>query len=110
MALFSSNNLEHTYPDPNNPRQLLARSEVDHRGTYSNFEHLEKCYIAIQGECRIPFGGCGQAVSGEIPEERLTAEQLVRVLEALKGDIAGTCGELTIVDAVRLAKTTMAQI
>ena len=48
-------------------------------------------------------------MSGEIPEERLIAEQqLMRVLEGLKGDIAGMCGELTIVDAVRLVKTTMA--
>ena len=43
-----------------------------------------------------------------IPEERPTAEQLVRVLEGLKGDIEGTCGELTIVDAVRQVKTAMA--
>ena len=42
-----------------------------------------------------------------IPEERPTAEQLVRVLEGLKGDIEGTCGELTIVDAVRQVKTAM---
>ena len=43
-----------------------------------------------------------------IPEERPTAEQLVRVLEGLKVDIEGTCGELTIVDAVRQVKTAMA--
>ena len=40
-----------------------------------------------------------------IPEERPTAEQLMRVLEGLKRDIEGTCGELTIVDAVRQVKT-----
>ena len=43
-----------------------------------------------------------------IPEERPTAEQLVRVLEGLKEDIEGTCGELMIVDAVRQVKTAMA--
>ena len=43
-----------------------------------------------------------------IPEERPTAEQLVRVLEGMKEDIEGTCGELTIVDAVRKVKTAMA--
>ena len=42
-----------------------------------------------------------------IPEERPTAEQLVRVLEGLKGDIEGPCAELTIVDAVRQVKTAM---
>ena len=35
-----------------------------------------------------------------IPEERPTAEQLVRVLEGLKGDIEGTCEELTIVKSI----------
>ena len=43
-----------------------------------------------------------------IPEERPTAEQLVRVLKGMKEDIEGTCGELTIVDAVRQVKTAMA--
>ena len=42
-----------------------------------------------------------------IPEERPTAEQLVRVLEGLKGDIEGPCEELTIVDAMRQVKTVM---
>ncbi len=32
--------LEHNYPDPNNPKQLLACSEVDRRGNY--FECLER--------------------------------------------------------------------
>ena len=43
-----------------------------------------------------------------IPEERPTAEQLVRVLEGLKGDIEGPCGKLTTMDAVRQVKTAMA--
>ena len=43
-----------------------------------------------------------------IPEERPTAKQLVRVLEGMKVDTEGTCGELTIVDAVRQVKTAMA--
>ena len=118
MALFSSNNeislmctqvfpgdlLEHNYPDPNNPRQLLARSEVDRRGTY--FEHLET-ELHKKG-AGYPLVGVVKQCLENIPEERPTAEQLVRVLEGLKGDIEGTCGELTIVDAVRQVKTTMA--
>ena len=43
-----------------------------------------------------------------IPEERPTAEQLARVLEGLKGDIEGSCGELTTMDAARHVKTAMA--
>ena len=43
-----------------------------------------------------------------IPEERPTAEQLLRILEGLKGDIEGPCGELTIMDAARQVKTAIA--
>ena len=42
-----------------------------------------------------------------IPEERPTAEQLVTVLEGLKGDIEGSCGKLATVDAVRQVMTAM---
>ena len=43
-----------------------------------------------------------------IPEERPTAVELVRVLVGLKGDIEGPCGELTTMDAERQVKTVMA--
>ena len=43
-----------------------------------------------------------------IPEERPTAEQLVRVLEGLKGDIEGPCGEMMTMDAARQVKVAMA--
>ena len=117
MTLFSSNNeislictqvfpgdiLEHTYPDPNNPRQLLARSEVDRRGTY--FERLER--VPHRESAGYPLVGVVKQCLENIPEERPTVEQLVRVLEGLKEDIEGTCGELTIVDAMRQVKTAM---
>ena len=41
-------------------------------------------------------------------EDRPTAEQLVRILEGLKGDIEGPCGELTVMDAARQVKTAIA--
>ena len=102
--VFPGDLLEPNYPDPNNPRQLLARSEVDRRGTY--FEHLET-ELHKRG-AGYPLVGVVKQCLENIPEERPTAEQLVRVLEGLKGDTEGTCGELTIVDAVRQVKTTMA--
>jgi hypothetical protein len=102
--VFPGDLLEHTYPDPNNPRQLLARSEVDRRGTY--FEHLE-IELHKRG-AGYPLVGVVKQCLENIPEERPTAEQLVRVLEGLKGDVEGTCGELTIVDAVRQVKTALA--
>ena len=102
--VFPGDLLEPNYPDPNNPRQLLARSEVDRRGTY--FEHLER--VLHRSSAGYPLVGVVKQCLENIPEERPTAEQLVRVLEGMKGDIEGMCGELTIVDAVRQVKTTMA--
>ena len=75
-----------------------------HRGNY--FECLER--ELHRGSAGYPLVGVVKQYLENIPEERPTAEQLVRVLEGLKGDIEGTCGELTIVDAVRQVKTAMA--
>ena len=102
--MFPGDLLEHTYPDPNNTRQLVARSEVDRRGTY--FEHLER--VLHRSSSGYPLVGVVKQCLENISEERPTAEQLVRVLEGLKGDTEGTCGELMIVDAVRQVKTAMA--
>ena len=103
MQEFPGDLLEHNYPDPNNPRQLLARSEVDRRGNY--FECLER---KLQESAGYPLVGVVKQCLENVPEERPTAEQLVTVLEGLKGDIEGPCGELTTVDALRQVKTAMA--
>jgi hypothetical protein len=118
MAVFSSSNeihllrtqvfpgdfLEHNYPDPNNPRQLLARSEVDRRGIY--FERLEG--ELDKWSAGYPLVGVIKQCLENIPEERPTAEQLVRVLEGLKGDVEGPCGKLATADAARQVMTTLA--
>ena len=101
--MFPGDLLEPNYPDPNNPRQLLARSEVDRRGNY--VECLER---KLQESAGYPLVGVVKQCLENIPEERPTAEQLVRVLEGLKGDIEGPCGELTMMDAARQVKTAMA--
>ena len=101
--MFPGDLLEHNYLDPNNSRQLLARSEVDRRGNY--IERLERKLLESAG---YPLVGVVKQCLENIPEERLTAEQLVRVLEGLKEDIEGTCGELTTMDAARQVKTAMA--
>ena len=101
--MFPGDLLKHTYPDPNNPRQLLARSEVDRRGTY--FEHIER--MLHRSSAGYPLVGVVKQCLENIPEERPTAEQLVRVLKGLKGDIEGSCGELTTMDAARQVKTAL---
>ena len=101
--MFPGDLLEHNYPDPNNSRQLLARNEVDRRGNY--IEHLERKLLESAG---YPLVGVVKQCLENIPEERPTAEQLVRVLEELKEDIEGSCGELTTMDAARQVKTAMA--
>ena len=92
-----------TYPDPNNPRELLARSEVKRRGNY-----IERLEIQLHRQSAgYPLVGVVKQCLANIPEERPTAEQLVRVLEGVKEDIEGSCGEITT-DAARQVKTAMA--
>ena len=101
--VFPGDLLEPNYPDPNNPRQLLARSEVDRRGNY--VECLER---KLQESAGYPLVGVIKQCLENIPEERPTDEQLVSVLEGLKEDIEGPCGEMMTVDAVRQVKMAMA--
>ena len=102
--MFPGDLLEPNYPDPNNPRQLLARSEVDRRGTY--FEQLEG--ELSKWNAGYPLVGVVKQCLENIPEERPTAEQLVRVLEGLKGDFEGSCGKLATADAARQVMTALA--
>ena len=102
--MFPDDLLEPNYPDPNNPRQLLARSEVDRRGNY--VERLER--QLHRENAGYPLVGMVKQCLKNMPEERPTAEQLVRVLEGLKGDTEGPCGKLATADAARQVMTAMA--
>ena len=104
MQVFPCALLEPNYPDPNNPRQLKACSEVDRRGNY--FERLER--QLHQESAGYPLVGVVKQCLENMQEDRPTAEQLVRILEGLKGDIEGPCGELTVMDAARQVKTAIA--
>ena len=116
VALFSCNNfvlctqvfpgdlLEPNHPDPNNPRQLMGRSEVDRRGNY--FERLER--QLPQESAGYPLVDVVKQCLENFPEERPTAEQLVRVLEGMKEDVEGPCGKLATADAARQVMTAMA--
>lgn len=81
MQVFPCALLEPNYPDPNNPRQLKARSEVDRRGNY--FERLER--QLHQESAGYPLVGVIKQCLENMQEDRPTAEQLVRILEGLKG-------------------------
>ena len=102
--MFPGDLLEHTFPDPNNPRQLMGRSEVDRRGTY--LECLER--VLLRESAGYPLVGVVKQCLENIPEERPTAEQLVTALEGTKGAIEGGFGELATVDAVRQVWTMKA--
>ena len=64
--MFPGELLEHNYPDPNNPKQLLARSEVNRRGNY--FECLER--ELHRGSAGYPLVGVVRQCLENIPEER----------------------------------------
>ena len=76
---------------------------MDRRGNY--FERLER---KLQESAGYPLVGVVKQCLENVPDERPTAEQLVTVLEGLKGDIEGSCGKLATVDAVRQVMTAMA--
>ena len=76
---------------------------MDRRGNY--FERLER---KLQESAAYPLVGVIKQCLENIPEERPTAEQLVGVLEGLKGDTEGPCGKLTTMDAAKQVKTAMA--
>ena len=82
----------------------MGRSEVDRRGNY--FERLEG--KLDKWSAGYPLVGVVKQCLENIPEERPTAEQLVRALEGMKGAIEGGYGELATVDAVRQVRTMKA--
>ena len=96
--VFPGDLLEPTYPDPVNPENLLARSEVERRDLY--LEQLER-------KLYVPDGGshpCVQMVKQclrNTPSQRPTSEELITSLEEMKTDIEGPCGDVARADAVR---------
>ena len=100
IQVFPGDLLQPNYTDPDNPDRLVGRSEVGRRKAY--FDQLEDI---------LPGGGKHRLIQvikdclRNVPSQRPTADQLVTILEGMKGDIEGPCGELATVDAVRQVKT-----
>ena len=92
--VFPGNLLQHNYPNPDNPDQLLGRNEVERRGNY--FDQLYRL-LQLMKDCL-----------HNVPSRRPTAEQLVTSLEEMKGEVEGAYGELATVDAVRQVRTVKA--
>ena len=76
---------------------------MNRRGNY--FECLER---KLQESAGYPLVGVVKQCLENVPEERSTVEQLVTVLEGMRGDIEGGYGELATVDAVRQVRTMKA--
>ena len=74
--VFPGNLLRHNYPDPENRRRLIARSEVERRRDYITPLH---CQL---GE-RHPLVKLLKQCLDDDPEFRPTAEMLLQQLEAV---------------------------
>ena len=94
--MFPGDLLEPNYTDPNDPEQLMARTEVERRQCY--FDQLrEETLVPLIKSCL-----------HNSPLRRPSAEQLVTALEGMKDIIEGVYGELATVDAVRQVRTMKA--
>ena len=88
--------MEPNYADPNDPDQLMARTEVERRQPY--FDQLEgRTLVSLIKTCL-----------HNSPSRRPSAEQLVTALEQARATIEGAYGELATVDAVRQVRTMKA--
>ena len=96
IQVFPGDLLEPNYADPNNPEQLIARTEVERRQAY---------FDQLKGNTLIPLI---KSCLHNFPLRRPTAEQLVADLEKVRYTIEGAYGELATVDAVRQVKTMKA--
>ena len=102
VQVFPGDLLQPNYTDADNPDTLVGRSEVGRRKAY--FDQLEDL---LPGGIRHHLIQMIKDCLQNAPSQRPTAEQLVTVLEGMKGDIEGPCGELGTMDAARQVKTAM---
>ena len=94
--MFPGSLLPHTYPDPQNPDRLLARSEVERRRDYIQQLHgqlgEEHPLVQLVHQCL-----------HNTPARRPSAEELLQQLEAVRTQIeGGSYGQLVKVDMEKL--------
>ena len=90
--MFPGDLLEPTFPDPDNPERLVARSEVERRGVY--FEQLENSLL--RGE-QHPFVRLVKQCLHNTPSQRPTTAVVLRTLEEMRAEIEGPYGSYDIV-------------
>ena len=96
LKVFPGDLLESTYPDPNNPDQVLGHSEVERRREYIDL--LEK---ELRDGGRHPLTQLVKQCLRNDPSRRPVTEQLVTELQGVRADTEGEYGELAKLDAVR---------
>ena len=89
--MFPGSLLPHNYTDPQNPDQLLARSEVERRREYIQPLHgqlgEEHPLVQLVHQCL-----------HNTPARRPSAEELLQQLEAVRAQIDGPYGQIVKVD------------
>ena len=94
----------HTYPDPDNPNNVLGRSELERRADYvqSLQEQLGEQHPLLQLTCQCLHN---------IPAYRPSAEKLLQDLEAVRPQIEGAIDKKTVkVEMKSLQVGTMSMI
>ena len=98
---FPDTLLPPTYPDPNNPGHLLARSEVERRSDYIQLLHEQL------GE-QHPLSQLVSRCLHNIPAQRPSAEELHQRLEAVRPQIEEAYGSQHVnVEIAKLQVTMM---
>ena len=95
VQVFPGDLFEPNYTNPDNPDQLVARSEVERRAEY--FDLLDGRMLGRQHPCVQLTKECLH----NTPSRQPTAEQLVTTLEGMRADIEGPYGAVAKADAVR---------
>ena len=103
IQVYPGDLLEPTYTDPDDPRRLLGRTEVERRECY--IEQLKRTFL--RGELH-PFVQLVKRCLKNEPHERPIAEELVTSLEEMKAEIEGPYGDIAKADAVRQVVTMRA--
>ena len=89
--MFPGSLLPHTYPDPQNPDRLLARSEVERRRNYIQQLHgqlgEEHPLVQLVHQCL-----------HNTPARRSSAEELLQLLEGMRAQIEGPYGQIVNVN------------